>query len=161
MQTCYAGLGGSIPLSPAPGFEGSNSSCGAPGAVHPLQGWTGFEGNSKRRRVGLRVFRPCSDLFAPLKDVSTGIIPSFLSRAGEPRQQVPSRLSYGNRFCPLPVLGLAALPEREERLTSAMRTGWIYSLFSHACQVLNPLACIPYYTIACFLRADKILSNHR
>jgi len=118
-----SGNASSISNGPRPILKACNSSCRATGAVHPLRGWTDFEGNSKSFRFGMPVFPALLRPRTTIGRLSTGLIPSLLRQLGESCQQVLSRLPTGIRFVPCPSMGLAALPEREERFTSATRTG--------------------------------------
>ena len=102
-------------------FRHSNSSSRRPGAVHPLLGWTGFLGNSETECLGLHVFQALLWPVRTIERLSTGLLPPFLSRSGESRQQVPSTLPSGIGFDPCS-LEPGSEPEREGCLASTTRT---------------------------------------
>jgi hypothetical protein len=96
------------------------------GTVHPLRGELPVQ--TATLRLSAEWSLDCSALLWPVPTISnrsTGQVPPFLRESGEVSQQVPSRLSYGQRVCPLPVCGPGREPEREEHLTSATRTDLI------------------------------------
>lgn len=166
--------GGDQPTSSPANWLNAGKNCGAPlvflapkttvspfshkpkgerqtGTVHPLTGWTGFVQMS---RLGFRlnVTHDCPALLCPvytIGNLSTGLSQTFLRELGEVSQQVPSRLSYGNRFCPLPVYGPGSEPEREGCLTSIMRTvRTIKDYDSIPCQVFKGSGFTqPYFII--------------
>lgn len=107
---------------PRPVFEGCNTSSRLPGAVHPLSGWTVFEGNNKTKDRGMPDFAALRWPVYTIQSLSTPRREPLLFQLGEVWTQVLGRLSYGHKFCPLPVYGPGCTTRKGGRTWLSPRT---------------------------------------